>query len=180
MVNYQNGKNYKIEDLGGEMCYIGSTTKDYLSKRMVAHRASYKRWQDGKGVAHYTVFDIFEKHDINNCRIVLVELCPCDSKDELLKREAYHINMSQCVNKVRPVVTKEQLLDDRKQFRIKNGERLSEIGRQYYADNKAYILEYMATKLTCACGSVIRQGDNGRHKKSIKHLKLIANNPLDV
>ncbi len=180
MVNYNNGKIYRIEDLAGEMCYIGSTTKDYLSKRMVAHRASYKRWQDGKSVAHYTVFDIFEKHGINNCRIVLVELCPCDSKDELLKREAHHINISQCVNKVRPSVTKEQLFDDRKQFRIRNGDRLSEIGRQYYEDHKACILERMSTKLTCDCGSIIRQGDYGRHKKSMKHQSYITNQPIDV
>ena len=32
MVNYQNGKIYKVEDLGGNMCYIGSTTKDFLIK----------------------------------------------------------------------------------------------------------------------------------------------------
>ncbi len=50
MVNYNNGKIYMIEDLAGEMVYVGSTTKDFLSKRMVEHRAMYKRWQTIEGV----------------------------------------------------------------------------------------------------------------------------------
>ena len=91
MVNYNNGKIYKIEDLAGEMCYIGSTTKDYLSKRMVQHRSLYKRWKDGKCVSNISVFKMFEKYGLDQCRIVLIELVPCDKKDELLKREAHYI-----------------------------------------------------------------------------------------
>ena len=42
MVNYNNGKIYKIEPLNGEEgdIYIGSTTKEYLSQRMDS-RGSY-------------------------------------------------------------------------------------------------------------------------------------------
>ena len=69
MVNYGNGKIYKIEDLAGEMCYIGSTTNDYLSKRMVEHRAMYKRWQTVKGGKNFSVFRIFEKYGVDGCRI---------------------------------------------------------------------------------------------------------------
>ena len=83
MVNYQNGKIYKIENLGGDMCYIGSTTKDYLSKRMVEHRSAYKQWLKQAGGRNVSVFGIFEKYGVDNCRIVLVELCPCNSKDEI-------------------------------------------------------------------------------------------------
>ncbi len=35
---------------------------------------------------------------MDGCRIILVELCPCDTKDELLKREAHYIQTSDCVN----------------------------------------------------------------------------------
>ena len=79
MVNYQNGKIYKIEDTGGNMCYIGSTTKDYLSKRMVQHRACYNLWKKDPTATRYSVFSIFEEYGIDNCRIVLVELCPCNT-----------------------------------------------------------------------------------------------------
>ena len=45
MVNYNNGKIYKIENNIDDMIYIGSTTKQYLSQRMDKHRSSYKRWK---------------------------------------------------------------------------------------------------------------------------------------
>ena len=115
MVNYQNGKIYKIEDLAGAMCYIGSTTKDYLSKRMVEHhRAMYKRWQTVKGGKNFSVFKLFEKYGMDGCRIVLVELCPCDSRDELLKREAHYIRTSDCVNIHVPDRKPQEYYDDNK------------------------------------------------------------------
>ena len=90
MVNYQNGKIYKIEDVGGNMCYIGSTTKEHLAQRMAEHRSNFKCYQ--KGTYHkLTIYTIFETYGVENCRIVLVELCPCDIKDELIKRESHYI-----------------------------------------------------------------------------------------
>ena len=47
MVNYNNGKIYKIEDLNGEMCYYGLTTKERLCKRMTEHKRAYKCWKLG-------------------------------------------------------------------------------------------------------------------------------------
>ena len=51
MVNYNNGKIYKIEPIvdhdEGDI-YIGSTTKHYLSQRMDKHRGNYKSWKNGK------------------------------------------------------------------------------------------------------------------------------------
>ena len=102
MVNYQNGKIYKIEDVGGNMCYIGSTTKDFLSKRMAEHRSKYQIWKSDPTNIKITVFNIFERYDIINCRIVLLELFPCGSKDQLTSREADHIRTTECVNKVIP------------------------------------------------------------------------------
>jgi hypothetical protein len=48
MVNYNNGKIYKIESHLGDKVYIGSTTKEYLSQRMTAHRESFNQWKKGK------------------------------------------------------------------------------------------------------------------------------------
>jgi len=45
MVNYGNGKIYKIEPIVGHEegdVYIGSTTNKYLSKRMGVHISKYK------------------------------------------------------------------------------------------------------------------------------------------
>ena len=60
MLNYQNGKIYKIEDVGGNMCYIGSATKDFLRKLMVQHKCMYKKWQLDNTVSKYSVFNFFE------------------------------------------------------------------------------------------------------------------------
>ena len=61
MVNYNNGKIYKIEPLNAEEgdIYIGSTTKKYLSQRIDYHRSNYKRFLIGKGYVT-TSFKLFE------------------------------------------------------------------------------------------------------------------------
>jgi hypothetical protein len=51
MVKYGNSKVYEIEpicDHDEDEVYIGSTTKVYLSDRMVKHRSDYKRWKEKK------------------------------------------------------------------------------------------------------------------------------------
>ena len=47
MNKYQNGKIYKIVDVGYSKCYIGSTCEE-LSQRMARHRAIYKQFAKGK------------------------------------------------------------------------------------------------------------------------------------
>ena len=63
------GNVYKIEPIGGDDIYIGSTTKKYLSQRMSWHRASYKLWKAGK-TNKTTLFDVFNKHGIDKCNII--------------------------------------------------------------------------------------------------------------
>ena len=62
MVNYNNGKIYKIVANSGEECdvYVGSTTKSRLCERMSQHRSDYIKWKNGNN--HKTTsFDLFEK-----------------------------------------------------------------------------------------------------------------------
>jgi hypothetical protein len=176
MVNYQNGKIYKIEDVGGNMCYIGSTTKDFLSKRMVQHRASYTSFKN-RTRRNVTVFTIFETYGLENCRIVLVELCPCDSKDELLKREAYFIRTLKCVNKVVPDRTKAEYAQKRHE---EHKEEKDEYNKQYLKKNKETIYAKKATVAECECGKTFTYGHKSRHLKTKKHLDYIANIPLNV
>ena len=94
---YKNGQIYKIVDVGYNEQYFGSTTVE-LSTRMARHRSKYKRYE--KGDAYYcTSFLLFEKYCLDNCKIELVELYPCDSKDEVRKGEGYWIRQEDCVNK---------------------------------------------------------------------------------
>ncbi len=104
-MDYQKGKIYKIESHLGDKIYVGATTKEYLSQRMTTHRKGYIQWKNGK-FQNISSFQLFEEYGIENCQIVLLEICPCNSKDELNAREAHHIRNLQCVNKLIPGRTK--------------------------------------------------------------------------
>jgi hypothetical protein len=84
MVNYLNGKIYKIEpncEHEEHEIYIGSTTKKYLSQRMDKHRSDYKRWKIRKAKKIMS-YDLFDKYGIENCCILLIESVNANSKDE--------------------------------------------------------------------------------------------------
>ena len=83
-----NGKIYKIVDINFTDHVVGSTVQP-LSKRMSDLRDMYKKYKEGKG-KHQEAFDFFDKHGGNQCKIFLVEDYNCESKEELLKRAAYH------------------------------------------------------------------------------------------
>jgi len=148
MVNYSNGKIYKIEPIWdheeGDI-YIGSTTKQYLSQRMDTHRSDYKRWLNGKQQLTRSYL-IFEKYGLENCTIVLVENVCANSKDELLSRERHYIETLKCINKCIPGRQKEfGEVAYNKMYRIENKEFLAVQKKEYYAKNKDSIIE-KATK----------------------------------
>ena len=187
MVNYSKGKIYKVEGLVGDMCYIGSTTKEYLSQRMDQHRSAYRRWK-ATGERNYSVFDIFEAYGFEKCRIVLIELVPCESKDELLKRETHFIKTIECVNRCSSFQSKSELQDYTKQWYVDNKTKHNENSVIYYKAHaehlKSYQKEYNNThiklKTTCECGSTYRKQDHKRHKETAKHINYIANQLTDV
>ena len=76
-MDYANGKVYTIRSPHTTKFYIGSTTQS-LSKRMAKHRLDYKSKKNSS-------YDIF--FALGNPYIELLELFPCKSKAELLKRE---------------------------------------------------------------------------------------------
>tara|TARA_R110000822_G_scaffold12572_2_gene45367 strand:+ start:388 stop:954 length:567 start_codon:yes stop_codon:yes gene_type:complete len=139
MVNYANGKVYKIESSLGDKIYIGSTTKAQLSQRMSTHRADYKRWKDGKRGA-VSSFQLFEEYGLENCKIVLLEDCPCETNDQLKAREAHYIRTLECVNKFVPLRTKKEYDQENKEkkkaYLAENKDRLSARKKAYRSENK--------------------------------------------
>lgn len=131
MVNYQNSKIYKITDVSYTKCYIGSTCKK-LCQRMSGHRSRYRAWKDGKETG-MTSFILFEEFGVENCKIELVENYPCNSKEELHKREGEHIKNILCVNKINP--NNKNDAEYHKQYRIDNADKI----KQYKMDNKEHI-----------------------------------------
>ena len=98
---YQNGKIYKVVDNGYNLCYYGSTCQP-LTKRLSTHKKDYRRYKDGRKERPITLCKIFDEYGIDNCKIELVELFACNSKEELHKREDEFIRDNECVNKFIP------------------------------------------------------------------------------
>ena len=185
-MNYKNGKIYKI--IGGAEFYIGATTKERLCQRMASHRRDYQNWKNGKG-SFVTSFYIFEKYGMVNCTIELVELCPCQSKDELSAREGYHIRNTTCVNKVIPNRTREEYRVDNRahtsEYNRKYNDEHREQSKQYYVDNREQLLEYnrkykaehreaISKKITCDCGGQFTHQHKQDHIKTAKHQQFIS------
>ena len=145
MVNYSNGKVYKIESHLGDKIYIGSTTKEHLCQRMDTQRHNYDSWKRGTIdlTASYLIFD---EYGVKNCQIVLLESYPCNSKDELESRKAFYIRSMECVNKA--MVTTKQEQDQKyrednkekiKQNRVRDKEKIKERDKLYQEKNKEKI-----------------------------------------
>jgi hypothetical protein len=131
MIDYNNGKIYKIEPIcdyeEGDI-YIGSTTKKYLSDRMCDHRADYKRKKEGKRGPNS--FVLFDKYGVENCKIHLIMLYPCNTKDELLAKEGEYIRTLNCVNKVIPNRTKQEY-DKEYRIKMKDNEEYQQKRKDY-------------------------------------------------
>lgn len=145
MVNYQQGKIYKIVcNITGNI-YVGSTCKPKLSQRLSQHRASNKQYTNQKTTSYCTSFQIL---DNGNYDIILLENYPCETKDELTARERFHIESHDCVNKYIPGRTKAEYYDDNREhitkymaeYRVNNRETIAEYNAEYYVNNRDNII----------------------------------------
>ena len=171
MNRYQNGKIYKVIDIDYNKCYIGSTCEN-LSKRVEGHRKDFKNYLIDKNVnKHYTKSVLlFEEYGMDNAKIELIENFPCNSKEELLQREGYYIEKTNCLNrcvagrskiaynKQRYENTKEQILEQYKDYRRRNKEAIKA--------NKSKIID-------CACGSSVANAHFKRHERTKKHIDFM-------
>ena len=126
MPNYQNSKIYQIVSPSHPEVppYYGSTTTS-LSVRMAGHRRSYKLPTNitSKLILCY-----------DDATILLIENCPCNSKEELDRKEGEYILNNDCVNKKVSGRT-------RKEHYLANKGAISEQQKIYYEANKGAILE---------------------------------------
>jgi hypothetical protein len=128
MSKYFKSIIYKIRDLESREFYYGSTTTPIYS-RMARHRYSFR-----KGLPYKSNL-LFEKYGIENCIIELVERYPCETKEELLKREGFYITNNPCVNKCVAGRTPKEYYENNK-----------DKYKSYYLNNKERILKRMKEK----------------------------------
>jgi len=131
-MSYQRGKIYKIVCNTTGLIYYGSTIEPTLARRLATHKGIYNSWKKGARKNIITSFKILEN---NNYEIVLVELYPCNSKDELHKRERFYIENNECVNKNIPKRTACEYKENNKQ-------KIKEYFKKYIEEHKEEIKEY--------------------------------------
>lgn len=128
MPDYSRGKIYAIRAPGTDEVYIGSTTKQYLSCRLGQHRQEFKKWKEGKN-KYITSFKLLERE---GAYIELIELFPCDTKEQLNRREGEIMRATtNCVNKAIAGRTQQEWYSD-------NFEKISQQKKDY---NQAHIQE---------------------------------------
>ena len=138
------GKVYKIYSEQTDRVYIGSTTK-LLLQRFLQHKTNYRRYNDGT-YNFVTSFHILQYDDAN---IELIEEVEFDDKKELIRRERFHIEQNECVNKrVEGRTSKEwgqdnkdRVLEHKQKYREKNREKLLEKAKENYQENREKRLE---------------------------------------
>ena len=162
MVNYNNGKIYKIEPIcehdEGDI-YIGATTKEYLSQRMETHRGGYRQWLKNKSIHSVTSYQLFEKYGLANCRIVLMEKVNASTKDELASKEAHYIQTTPCINKCIPGAL--------------HSIGSQEYQKRYRVNNRETLCAKVNAKHVCDCGGRYTHGNRIQHSKSNRHQKYI-------
>lgn len=142
MVNYVDGKIYKIISANTDLIYYGSTAKKTLAQRMTQHRSDYQKYLTGKR-NFSSAYSIMEQGDY---QIILVETYPCLNRDELHAREQYWIEQTPCVNIKKAICSAEERVIDRKvatkKYRDNNREKIKKINRDYKENNKEKVKEY--------------------------------------
>jgi hypothetical protein len=130
MPNYKCAKIYKIiNDIDDEI-YIGSTTQT-LDNRFKGHLKSVECNNKGK------LYDLIRKYGVEHFSIELLINYPCNSVEELCKKEGEFIKIYGSLNRIVSGRTKKEYLIDNKKI-------ITENKKIYYEKNKELILKKMS------------------------------------
>ena len=197
MEPYRIGRVYRIIALQSNEFYIGSTFNE-LRHRWQKHKGHYEEWKKGKGKC--SVFDMFEKYGVENCKIILIKEYQVVDRRHLEVYESLWILKLKSINKNIPVAFSEikrfKRMADKRYAEI-NKEKIREYKKQYVKNNTEKIAQYkehnkdkikqrekkyreknkekLNQKITCECGSIIVKRHLSDHIKSNKHKDYILN-----
>lgn len=150
MVNYENGKIYRLKSKSTNQSYIGSTAMSYLSQRLAIHLTDYKRYLTNK--EKYRCITSFKILECEDYEIELICDFPCANKQQLEREEGKFIKLEKeenkytCVNKVIAGRThkeyleehKEEIKEQYKKYREENKEKRTEQFKNHYYNNQEY------------------------------------------
>ena len=142
---YLNGKIYKIINSVNDKCYVGSTIST-LNRRLIEHKCYSKK-------ARTATSKILIDEDPDNVSIQLIELYPCLTKKELLLRERYWLENMECVNKQRPIITREEKIQEKNDY-----------NRNSYQNNIEARIAYSKQRIQCShCPMEYNRGHKNQH-----------------
>jgi len=186
MPDYSKVKIYTIRCRNdATLIYVGSTIQP-LAKRWGLHKAQYLK------TPNRFIYETID-NDWDNWYIELYELYPCNSKEELFKKEGeiirlignlnskiagrtqkeYKKDNQEKVDKYQKEYcedNKEKIKEYQKEYRENNQEKIEE----YYENNKEKIKENRNKKHTCSCGGCYTFQHKSRHLKSKKHTNFLT------
>jgi hypothetical protein len=128
MPDYSKGKIYRIVcNETGEQ-YIGSTTQT-LAQRL-SHHVSHKNCMSSKIIYR------------GNYEIILIEECPCENKNQLLRKERHFIETLDCINIMKPAQTNDERLGKLREYYKNNKETQLKQSKECYKINRVKKIEY--------------------------------------
>lgn len=113
---------YKISSPSSQQCYIGSSTKKYLSQRKAEHACFYKKYvHNPQNALYYSSFDIIAQPD--HTYEILLPIHNIDDFENIkyIERD-YMLNELNCVNRNLPIQTKEDKKRKRREYYLKKKE----------------------------------------------------------
>ena len=129
-MDYKNGKIYQILNSVNDEVYVGSTTQP-LCKRLYKHKRNSIERVECKSPLYELMRDIGN----DNFYIELIELYPCNSKEELNSREGQYIRDIGTLNKVINGRTYKEYVEE-------NIEHIKQYQQTYRENNKEYMKQY--------------------------------------
>lgn len=153
------GYIYKLSD--GENDYYGSTILE-----------PKKRFNNHKCNAINNCYSKFLNKD--NLKFSIVEEKEIEDIKEIRLLEKDYIDKYKCINKIRPIISKEERAIYQKEYAIKNKNKICLRAKKYYQDNTDKVKNWGKEKVECECGAMTTKKNISRHKKSKVHLRKIT------
>jgi len=153
MIDYKNGKIYKIVNDLNDDVYVGSTVNT-LSQRMAHHKYDFERYPDRK------IYKFIRNTggDWSHYKIILIEDYPCDRKEQLLQREQYYKKIA--------------TLNNNNCFGF-DKKRKKKYNKEYREANKDKIKENKNTVCICICGRKYTHCNKSHHEQTKHHQNYI-------
>ncbi len=161
MVNYENGKIYKIINETNDIIYIGSTIQP-LSQRYTRHQ-----------------------HKEANRKIILIENYPCNSKEELCKREQQVIEEhDNLLNEIKAYSSAEATKEKAKVWYESNKEKRAKTSKLRYEKNKEEVKKQRKLRYEKTKDEVKKQSkvwyENNKEKRAEQMKKYYEKNKVEI